>query len=77
MIKHAANTKLLRVVKVRVNCKELQKESVILSSSNKITKKKFRGDKGELRFSLKKKSKTLRSKVILLDYYYSLEMILK
>lgn len=40
MIKLAENTKILRVVKVRVNCKELQKESIILGSSNKIAKKK-------------------------------------
>lgn len=49
-----------------------------LNSSNKMTKKKFRGDKDELRFSLKKKNPGLfRSNVILVDYYYSFKMVLK
>lgn len=78
MIKLAENTKILRVVKVRVNCKELQKESIILGSSNKIAKKKkIRGDKGEIRHALEKNIIFFVSDVVLVDYYYHLDTILR
>lgn len=39
MIKLVENTKLFRVVKIRVNYRELQKKSMILSTNNKMARR--------------------------------------
>lgn len=78
MIKLSENTELLRVVKVRINHKELQKESMTLSSSNKRAKRNSKEMKVKCSIHQKKKNLSFFiSNVVLVDYFYHLESILR